>query len=177
MRWMIEIQGETVEVEATRIDEQWVEICYDGTCQKLLASAYGGRFVSVVNAHNQNFVAVAESEARGQTPGRVWLRGHSYRAVVSTPRDYAVREAQQRQHEQAASVDILAPMGGKVVAVLCEDGEAVSAGAGLLVIEAMKMENEVRAPTNGLIRGLTAQVGDVVDAQAVLCSLLRASKK
>lgn len=64
-----------------------------------------------------------------------------------------------------------APMPGKVVKVLCQQGEKVKAGQGLLIIEAMKMENELRAPHDGVIQELRAAEGQSVDSSTVLVTL------
>ena len=59
-------------------------------------------------------------------------------------------------------------MPGKVVKVLVAAGEAVAAGAPLVVLEAMKMEHTVRAPEAGTVRALHVAVGDQVDADRLL---------
>jgi biotin carboxyl carrier protein len=61
-----------------------------------------------------------------------------------------------------------APMPGRVVRVLVADGEAVEAGQGCVVIEAMKMQNELKAPKTGVVRKLAAEAGGTVAACAVL---------
>ncbi len=64
---------------------------------------------------------------------------------------------------------VLSKMPGRVVKLLVAEGDTVSEGQGLLVLEAMKMQNEIAAPRAGAIRGLSAQEGDVVTAGALLC--------
>ena len=61
-----------------------------------------------------------------------------------------------------------APMPGKVVKVLCQPGDAVKAGQGLLVIEAMKMENELKAAGPGVVEQVHATPGQAVEKGAVL---------
>lgn len=57
---------------------------------------------------------------------------------------------------------IKAPMPGTVVKVLVKEGDAVSVGTSLVIVEAMKMENEVRAPIAGTVRKVTVSAGDSV---------------
>jgi biotin carboxyl carrier protein len=71
----------------------------------------------------------------------------------------------------AGAREIRAPMPGRVVKVLVALGDAVSEGSGLLVIEAMKMENELDARAAGTVAGIFVQPGDVVDRGALLVSL------
>jgi biotin carboxyl carrier protein len=68
----------------------------------------------------------------------------------------------------AGPVAIAAPMPGRVVKVLVAPGDAVAARQGLVVVEAMKMENELRAPRAGTIAEVRVQEGAPVDANAVL---------
>ncbi len=62
----------------------------------------------------------------------------------------------------------MAPMPGKVARVLVTEGQTVAAGAGLVVIEAMKMENELRAPRAGAVLELPAREGQTVESGALL---------
>jgi biotin carboxyl carrier protein len=54
-------------------------------------------------------------------------------------------------------------MPGLVVKVLAEPGQAVAAGAGLVVLEAMKMENELKAPASGVVGAVLARAGEAVE--------------
>ena len=64
--------------------------------------------------------------------------------------------------------NILAPMPGKVVRLLVQLGDAVDAGQGLVVVEAMKMQNEMKCAHAGTVREVRAAVGDTVSAGQVL---------
>ncbi|MCA9653525.1 MAG: acetyl-CoA carboxylase biotin carboxyl carrier protein subunit [Myxococcales bacterium] len=62
-------------------------------------------------------------------------------------------------------------MPGRVVRVLVAEGDAVDADDPLLIVEAMKMENEVRAPAAGVVRRVAVATGDTVEAGQLLCEL------
>jgi acetyl-CoA/propionyl-CoA carboxylase biotin carboxyl carrier protein len=66
---------------------------------------------------------------------------------------------------------VKAAMPGRVVRVLVSEGETVEAGQGLVVLEAMKMQNEITANRAGVVRRLSAVEGATVTAGALLCSL------
>ena len=66
---------------------------------------------------------------------------------------------------------VRAPMPGKVVKVLVRSGEAVKAGQGVVVVEAMKMENELRAPRDGSVVEVLAREGLAVEAGQVLATI------
>jgi len=65
-------------------------------------------------------------------------------------------------------VRLLAPMPGKVVRVLVEQGQPVTEAQGLVVVEAMKMENEIKAPREGTVREVHVREGQAVEGGALL---------
>ncbi|MDC8755275.1 acetyl/propionyl/methylcrotonyl-CoA carboxylase subunit alpha [Erythrobacter sp. sf7] len=75
---------------------------------------------------------------------------------------------------QASAADgaILAPMPGKVIAVDVVEGQAVTAGQRLMVLEAMKMEHALTAPFDGVVEGLSVSAGAQVQVEAVLCTVV-----
>jgi propionyl-CoA carboxylase alpha chain len=72
---------------------------------------------------------------------------------------------------QAAAGSLLAPMPGSVIRVDVAEGDNVTAGQPLLVLEAMKMEHEIVAPADGTVSALRVSVGDQVDAGALLAAI------
>lgn len=71
----------------------------------------------------------------------------------------------------AGSIQVTAPMPGKVVAVKASVGQAVKKGEVVLVLEAMKMENDIVAPEDGTIASINVANGDAVESGAVLATL------
>lgn len=71
----------------------------------------------------------------------------------------------------AGSVKVNAPMPGKILSVKASVGQAVKKGDVILVLEAMKMENEVVAPEDGTVASIDVAAGDSVEAGAVLATL------
>jgi biotin carboxyl carrier protein len=71
-----------------------------------------------------------------------------------------------------ASGIIKSPMPGRIARVLVEKGASIQRGAGLLVLEAMKMENEIQAPADGVIDEIFVQAGDTVESGADLVHLV-----
>lgn len=92
---------------------------------------------------------------------RITIDGTEFAARVRDPRKW------QRNHTAAVSSDVrqnvLAPMPGRVVRVLVTAGEIVLAGQGIAVVEAMKMQNEVRSPKAGKIERLLVKEGQSVN--------------
>ena len=81
----------------------------------------------------------------------------------------SANEGHMAGHASAADGAILAPMPGKVIAVDVAEGDAVTAGQRLMVLEAMKMEHALTAPFDGTVTELSASEGGQVQVEAVLC--------
>jgi len=71
----------------------------------------------------------------------------------------------------SASKDLRAPMPGKVLEVLVEEGQTVQEGDAMLVLEAMKMENVLRAGAPGVVAVIGVEAGKAVEKEAVLISM------
>jgi len=112
-------------------------------------------------------IAAAMSEADGFATGFV----DGARAVVFAEGQSFVFERESRGTGAGAAGDgaILAPMPGKVIAVDVAEGDTVTAGQRLMVLEAMKMEHALTAPFDGTVTGLEASAGAQVQVEAVLC--------
>jgi len=82
-----------------------------------------------------------------------------------------LRSGQNSGGHHHGTAQIVAPMPGKVVRVQVEAGSTVEKGAGVIVVEAMKMQNEMKAPRAGVVVTLNVQPGDTVNAGDVLAVL------
>jgi biotin carboxyl carrier protein len=92
---------------------------------------------------------------------------HEFQADIRDPR--AWRGRKQGALEAEGRQQIVAPMPGKVIRLLVKTGDEVEAGQGLVVVEAMKMQNEIRSPKKGKVERLQAKEGQLVNAGDVLC--------
>jgi biotin carboxyl carrier protein len=97
---------------------------------------------------------------------RVLVDGRNYRVHLVDER--RVRVGGQSGGELQGRQKISVPMPGKVIAVLVAEGDAVEKGQGLVIVEAMKMENEVRSPITGTVSEIKVKAGETVEAGAVL---------
>jgi biotin carboxyl carrier protein len=82
-----------------------------------------------------------------------------------------LRSGQNSDGHHHGAAEIVAPMAGKVVRVHVESGASVEKGAGVVVVEAMKMQNEMKAPRAGVVASLNVKAGDTVNAGDVLAVL------
>ena len=94
-----------------------------------------------------------------------WVGSARFAAEVRDPRSLRGRV---RAVDDSGPKKISAPMPGKVVRVLVSQGAEVEAGAGVLVVEAMKMQNEMKTPRGGHVRRIAVKEGDTVNAGQLL---------
>jgi biotin carboxyl carrier protein len=140
--WRVALDGQPVDADAVEIAPNTLSILLRGQSHEI-------RVTPSPNGTLTLQTGVEEFTAEVIDP-RAW-RGRRHSAV----------EAEGRQQ-------IVAPMSGKVIRLLVKAGDAVDAGQGLLVIEAMKMQNEIRSPKSGVVERLLAQEGQAVNAGEVL---------
>lgn len=95
----------------------------------------------------------------------LWVGSARFAAEIRDPRSLRSRG---RAADDQGPKRLTAPMPGKVVRVLAVQGLEVEAGAGVLVVEAMKMQNEVKSPKKGTIQKILVMEGDAVNAGDVL---------
>ena len=97
--------------------------------------------------------------------GEVSVNGRVFRADVFDPRELRGRRSAANS---SGPQSVTAPMPGRVIRVLVETGQEVSAGQGLIVVEAMKMQNEMKAPRAGRVASVKAEAGATVSAGDIL---------
>jgi biotin carboxyl carrier protein len=95
----------------------------------------------------------------------LWVGSVRFAAEVRDPRSLRARAHAAEDHGPRK---LTAPMPGKVVRVLGREGESVDSGAGILVVEAMKMQNEIKSPKKGTIHKILVREGAAVNAGDVL---------
>jgi biotin carboxyl carrier protein len=86
-------------------------------------------------------------------------------------KEYRLFDAAQRRRAAPGAGDLRAPMTGKVLRVLVQPGDRVEAGTPLLILESMKMEQQITAPRDGVVARLLCQEGDQVAAGTELVEL------
>ncbi len=177
----LDVGGRRRGVNVRRVSEGWV-VTTDGRDEFASVASINGRWSLLLRA----------ARAGHLDPAEVGQRAKSYELVVESRRPdvlsvtvngqaiavtlTGVRAARSRRRHQGGSLDdgprkILAPMPGRIVRVLAAPGDVVAARQGLVVVEAMKMENELRAPAAGTVRAIHVTVGSAVEANALLVEL------
>ena len=166
MKYEVRISGKTHLVELERQAGGW-QAKLEGESGIIAdVSEIAPSVFSVLLSGRSHEVYVTPSPA-----GQLQLQtdGLEFLAEVFDPRSWRGRrhsgaEAEGRQL-------IVAPMPGKVVRLLVKVGDPVEAGQGLLVVEAMKMQNEIRSPKSGKVERVLVREGQAVNAGEVLCAV------
>ena len=154
------VDGRIVRVEVRGRDGRYV-VTLDGRALEVDHQETGPHFVSLLIG-GRSYEAGLEKRADGynvvlaEDVLYVEIRGASQGALA------APRKA------ETGPARVLAPMPGRLVRVLVQPGQEVSAGDGLVVMEAMKMENELRSPRAGRIAELAVREGQAVETAALL---------
>jgi len=116
---------------------------------------------------------LAEITDKSQNKYTVLLNGVSYSFTIESPISYKRRKYLEK-HKQASKTEIVtAPMPGKIIELLVEESSEVKEGEAILILEAMKMQNEILAQVAGKIRKINVKAGDSVTKDDVLMEIER----
>ncbi|HTE47849.1 MAG TPA: biotin/lipoyl-containing protein [Gemmatimonadaceae bacterium] len=125
------------------------------------------RMVTIGNAVHR--VVVRPGSTRGAYT--LWLDGHRFEVEALDERTRAIRELSGAVAGRVGPAPVVAPMPGLIVRVNATVGDQVQAGQGLVVMEAMKMENELRAQAAGRVKSVLVAPGSIVEKGALLIEL------
>jgi len=96
----------------------------------------------------------------------LWVGDKCFTVEVRDPR--SLRSRQKAGGNESGPRKILAPMPGRIVRLLVAENSEVEAGQGIIVVEAMKMQNEIKSPKKGVVRKISAVAGAAVNPGDVL---------
>ncbi len=139
--WQCKLDGKEVQIDAVL------------TGRDVLSLLIGGRSYEI-------------KRERGTQDVHYWVGSARYAVEIHDPRSLRGRKASGS--EDHGSRKLIAPMPGKVVRVLAQEKSEVEAGQGVIVVEAMKMQNELKSPKKGVVQKVLAAEGAAVNAGDVL---------
>ena len=165
----VAVDGRTWQVDAARIDAQTLslvrsEVWSNGDTHEMPDSQAppSVRAPGLMRPAGSYEVTIVPDPGSGQLD--VWV-GSTRMAVTLNGRR---RRRDAGRHAGSRPQRIVAPMPGKIVRVLVQSGEAVRAGQPLVVVEAMKMENELRVGRDGTVAEIHVKDGALVEAGTLL---------
>ncbi len=154
---------ETVRVELREAGEGLYDITIDGKTVRVDAAKSGKTIYSIIEDGRQFEAMVDERGAHGF---HVLVAGELFQLEAVDERSRLL--AQQAKQAATGPQTVEADMPGKVVKIAAAVGETVSEGQGIIVLEAMKMENDILSPVDGIIKEIAVGEGDTVEAGSTL---------
>lgn len=116
-------------------------------------------------------VLVRRDRERGKGAYALWVGGYRFDVEALDERSKVIRELSGDRDKATGPAPIIAPMPGLIVRVNVQVGDEVSVGQGVVVMEAMKMENELRSSSAGRVKSVTATPGTAVEKGTRLVEL------
>jgi biotin carboxyl carrier protein len=152
-RQEVEVDGESVTIDSHTVPARVDEI--EGTPVRLVT--IGSEVHRVVMR-------------RGATRGSytLWVDGFRFESEAVDERTRTIRDATAEFAIASGPLSLVAPMPGLIVRVSVSAGDAVQSGQGIVVMEAMKMENELRAPAAGTVKTVLVEPGKAVEKGTLL---------
>lgn len=163
MAFIAQLGGQTSVVRITETGKSLYKVAVDGH-EFMVDGRRTGRNNYSLLIDNRSFEVDVDTT---EDEYRVLLDGRTYRIRMWDERQVRVG-AQQSGIEVSGRQEVRIPMPGKVVAVLVNEGDTVAKGQGLVIVEAMKMENEVKAPGDGEVKEIRVKVDESLEAGQVL---------
>jgi len=161
VKYIVSVAGREIEVE---VEGDLVTV--EGSTRTASLRAVPGTLTRQLLIEGHPTALTMRSAGRGQWS--LEIGGDRWEVEVVDERTRHIRSLTAGVERQRGPVVLRAPMPGLVVRVLVEPGQEVAAGAGLVVLEAMKMENELKAPAAGTVGAVRAQAGQAVEKGQVL---------
>jgi len=167
MAYEVELGGLSVRAEVRQLENGSYEVIVDEH-----STVVDARFPEQGVMHLVRNGEAFEVDVRAIDDGHeVTLYGTRYSVQVLDERKKALRGLGGGAGGRGGAEVITTSMPGKVVALLVEPGDQVAAGQGVVVVEAMKMENELRATRDGTVTTIPVAVGDAVEGGATLLEI------
>jgi biotin carboxyl carrier protein len=164
MRYITNVEGKQFLVEI--IDEKHVSV--DGKVYEVDFETVSGQPVYSLIVDGKSHEGYA---AQDEDSWQVLLHGRLYPVSVEDEREKRLRSAAGGGVVETGEFHLRAPMPGLIVTTLVEEGQAVKKGQVMLILESMKMQNELKAPRDGIIGRVRVKPGESVEQKQILLSV------
>ncbi len=164
MKYYATIEDQTFEIEINQLGE----LCIDGECTEVDFQSIGGGSIYSLLLGNASYEAMVEAR---DDCYEVLVQGTLYRVNVQDERMRRLAYAARGFASPSGEIAIKAPMPGLIVDVPVREGQAVEEGSVLVVLESMKMENQLKAPRAGVVSQVRVQSGQSVEQHETLVAI------
>ncbi len=165
MRYITTVDGKQFLVEI--LDEKHVSV--DGKVYEVDFESVNGQPVYSLIVDGKSHEGYA---ARGEEEWQVLLHGRLFPITVEDEREKRLRSAAGGGVAETGEFHLRAPMPGLVIAVSVEEGQAVKRGQVLVILESMKMQNELKSPRDGTVGRVRVKAGETVEQKQTLLSVM-----
>src|SRR5215510_9271645 len=165
MKYITTVEDKQYVVEI--IDDKHVSV--DGKIYNIDFEAVSGQPVYSLIVDGKSHEAYVQ---QGDENWQVLLRGRLYPATVEDEREKRLRAAAGGGVAETGEFNLKAPMPGLVVAIPVSEGQEVKKGQVLLILESMKMQNELKAPRDGIVNRIKVKAGESVEQKQQLLSVM-----
>lgn len=117
---------------------------------------------------------LAEIVEKNQNRYHVVINGNSYLFSIETPFSFKRKKFLSKMKKGSKNIKVFAPMPGKIVDVISSEGEQVNAGDAIIILEAMKMQNEIRAEVSGILTKVHVKTGQNVIKEELIFEITKA---
>jgi acetyl/propionyl-CoA carboxylase alpha subunit len=166
VRYVVELNSKrktiSIEAEGIRYED-------DAPIRGELSDVEGSP-VRIVKLDTHVFRVVAQKR-QGRGRYTLWVDGYRFETEALDERTRSIRDLSAATAAPTGPAPIVAPMPGLIVRVNVGIGDKVEAGQGIVVMEAMKMENELRATAGGTVKNVAVSAGTAVEKGALLVEL------
>ena len=165
MKYITTVNGKEFTIEI--LDEAHLSL--DGVVYELDFERVGNQPVYSLVLGGQSFEAHVYTD---EEQWQVLLRGDMYRAFVEDERERRLRTQLEGAPVEQGEFHLKAPMPGLVITIPVEEGQPVEKGDVLLILESMKMQNELKAPRAGKVSRVRVAPGERVEQKQTLLSVI-----
>ena len=166
MKYVVQLNDERLSVS---LDPDGIRYEAEQPVHAELSDIEGSPVRMVKIGTNVYRVVVQRRQGRGKYT--LWIDGYRFETEALDERTRAIRDLSAATAGPVGPAPILAPMPGLIVRVNVKPGDTVEAGQGVVVMEAMKMENELRATAAGTVKSVEVSPGTAVEKGALLVAL------
>jgi biotin carboxyl carrier protein len=146
--------------EGDRLRARVADVEYQLDARQTVPGSY------LLTSEGHVFDCRVEGSTESGEPLAVFVGTRSFEVTLADPK--RLRSSKDPSAHDDGAARIIAPMPGKVVRVLVEVGAQIEAGAGVVVVEAMKMQNEMKSPKAGTVSAINVEIGATVNGGDVL---------
>lgn len=164
MKYVTTIDGKEYEIEV--VDERHVRV--GGRLLEVNFESVSGQPVYSLILDGKSYESYVYP---GDEDWQVLLRGRQFQVKVEDEREKRLKAAAGGGAAEGGEFHLKAPMPGLVVAIPVSEGQEVKKGQVLVILESMKMQNELKSPRDGTVSHIKAKAGESVEQKQVLLNL------